>query len=270
MEDAQGISNGYELLCFLKPLYPVGDRNSWWWPSFRSIEVCDGVEIKGATESAPDLALCIASILGQNTRYENAHTALVSLYSYLFESLESKLDPQAFEDTQGLEYPKLAYISRPDFQDSLLERLCKLEVGLLSSLIHKAGFHNQKAHRILLLANNAIADFGSFSAFAKGVSKEWLLAQKGIGNESASSILNYGLKREEMVADRYTQRLLASLGLEYDSYEDLQTFLRENLEKGKNLYDFDIPLAQLMARFHGKIVEHGKRARRKRDKNARP
>ena len=137
-------------------------------------------------------------------------------------------------------------------------------------MIHKTGFHNQKAHRILLLANNAMADFGSFGAFAKGVSKEWLLAQKGIGNESASSILNYGLKREEMVADRYTQRLLASLGLEYDSYEDLQAFLCENLEKGKNLYDFDIPLAQLMARFHGKIVEHGKRARRKRDKNARP
>ena len=44
----------------------------------------------------------------------------------------------------------------------------------------------------------------------------------------------------------------------------MQYFLTTNLEKAKQLYDFDISLAQIMARLHGKIVECGKTHRLKK------
>ncbi|MDD7296902.1 MAG: hypothetical protein PUG77_06405 [Helicobacter bilis] len=89
------------------------------------------------------------------------------------------------------------------------------------------------------------------------VTKEWLLSQKGIGLESASSILNYALKREEMVVDSYTQRLLGHCGLLFDDYHSMQDFLTRNLYRASEIYG-DMPLAQIMARFHGKIVECSK------------
>ncbi|RDU60899.1 endonuclease III [Helicobacter sp. MIT 14-3879] len=255
------LSSGYDLLMTLKAHYTVGDHNSWWWPSFCSIEIKEGIEVRGALDSkVPNLSLCFASILGQNTRYENAWFALISLYEYLFSQLDSLMNFTSCQITpfKDYKYPHLAFISQAIWQDSLLEILHKTSPDIVARLICKAGFYNQKSHRILLLAKNILQDFGSFDSFAKEVSKEWLLSQKGIGKESASSILNYGLKREEMVVDKYTQKLLANLGYEYETYEDIQGFLCKNLIKAKELYDFDISPAQIMARLHGKIVEHCK------------
>ncbi|STQ85291.1 hypothetical protein [Helicobacter muridarum] len=256
------ISNGYELLSFLKAHYCVGDSASWWWPSFQSKKIKDGIEICGGLySSAPNLSFCLASILGQNTRYSNAWTSLINLYSYFFDMLDSmysfnRSDVLAFHN---YEYPNLAFISSSKWHDCLLNIICNMNLYTMARLISSSGFYNQKSHRIILLSRNILYDFGGFDRFAREVDRTWLLEQKGIGNESASSILNYALKRDEIVVDKYTQKLLASLGHEYIKYEDMQAFLRENLDNARNLYDFDISLAQIMARLHGKIVEHCKR-----------
>lgn len=143
-----------------------------------------------------------------------------------------------------------------------LKKLANCDLIILSHLIKPSGFFNQKAARIKMLCENILREFGDFSSFKNRASRQWLLNQKGIGFESADSILNYGLFREIMVVDKYTQKLLLRFGLEFESYEDIQSWLmhgvEENLDKIYDLYKYEIPLYQIYGRFHAKIVEFSK------------
>ena len=140
-----------------------------------------------------------------------------------------------------------------------LEKLftCKLEV--LSELIKPSGFYNTKAKNLQLLCRAIVEDFGSFELFCETVSREWLLGQKGIGQESADSILCYACEREAMVVDAYSARLLQAFGYEFESYENLQAWFCEGIEmhwhKMQTLYGRELSLNEVYARFHGKIVE---------------
>lgn len=227
------INSGYDLFYFLKQHIYVGDENSWWWPSKSSIRVIGFVEINGAKNPLkPVFSHLISSILGQNTKYENAAKALDNLYkNNIFKEDEDK----SIESFLNLAQENLAFI------------------------IKSSGFYNQKARNILLLLANLKSDFSSFANFYENVTREWLLSQKGIGPESCDGILNYCLKKEELVGDKYTQKLLATLGYEFFSYEDMVVFLKQDLYRAKSLYSFDISLAQIYARFHGKIVEFSKK-----------
>ncbi len=143
-----------------------------------------------------------------------------------------------------------------------LEKIAEIDVEFLATLIKPSGFYNTKAQRLKLLCQNIIKDFGDFENLKKEVSREWLLAQKGIGFESADSILCYACFREVFVVDNYTNRLLKSLGYEFESYEEIQEWMVEgiesNIESIKRLYKSDINLYTIYSRFHGKIVELGK------------
>ena len=135
---------------------------------------------------------------------------------------------------------------------------------MIASLITSSGFANQKAKRLVTLSKNILSEFGDFKNFSQEVSSEWLLSQKGIGCESRDCILNYACLREVMVVDRYTQRLLASLGFEMFEYDEIQSWLVGGLQWGdiSSLYDESVSLAQIYARYHGKIVELSKRGLR--------
>lgn len=143
-----------------------------------------------------------------------------------------------------------------------LENLAKCDIYALESYIMPSGFYRQKAQRLGLLAHNIIDEFGDFEGFKERATREWLLAQKGIGKESADSILNYALYREVMVVDKYTQRLLSALGVEFYDYDDIATWLVagivENYDKVVALYGYEISLSAVYARFHAKIVEFSK------------
>ena len=143
-----------------------------------------------------------------------------------------------------------------------LESLANCDILVLQNAIRQSGFFRQKAIRLQNLAQNILSDFGDFESFKESVSREWLLNQKGVGKESADSILNYACLREVMVADKYTQRLLAEYGFEFWEYDDLAGFLmrgvEENYDRVVALYGYEIELHALYARFHGKIVEYGK------------
>lgn len=144
--------------------------------------------------------------------------------------------------------------------ESDLKKLSMIESEILQS--HIIGLQRQKSARIIGISTYILEDFGSFEGFKESVDYKWLLAQKGIGAESACAILNYACEREIMVVDSYTHRLLSSLGWEIDGYDELREFcergVRENLGRVQELYGESMSLAQIFARFHGKIVEFGK------------
>lgn len=250
------INDGFDLLKILHKHYNVGDRQSWWWPSFLSLRVENGIEMNGAAQIEMDLSLCFAAILGQNTKYEYAATSLSNLYMFFYNNLtKTPNDDIGLYSTYP--NPQLTLIAQPHYQDLILKQLANLLPQDIMPFIRISGFYQQKATRLIALAQNIIKDFETFHNFSLHVTKEWLLSQKGIGLESASSILNYALKREEMVVDSYTQRLLGHCGLLFDDYHSMQDFLTQNLYRASEIYG-DMPLAQIMARFHGKIVECSK------------
>ncbi|QIR75145.1 3-methyladenine DNA glycosylase [Sulfurospirillum diekertiae] len=140
-----------------------------------------------------------------------------------------------------------------------LEKLSLLDLESLAMHIKPSGFYNTKAKNLSLLANAILEAFSSFEFFCEAVDREWLLAQKGIGEESADSILCYACKQEAMVVDAYTARLLEGFDYSFESYAALQEWMVEGLlhnqSKINQLYGKEISLTELYARFHGKIVE---------------
>lgn len=171
----------------------------------------------------------IGSILTQQTKWERVEESLKNLKERKFLSLEA--------------------LSKSDIQE-------------VAMLIKPSGFYNTKAQRIQMLCTHILNDFGTFEAFQNEVTREWLLAQKGIGMESADSILCYACKREVFVVDSYTQRLLAALGYTFEDYMQIQEWMQEgiksNLKEIQDIYKYKIELHTIYARFHGKIVEYAK------------
>jgi len=131
-----------------------------------------------------------------------------------------------------------------------LKSLAETEMELLIECIRPSGFHKAKSKNIQTLCQNIISDFGDFANFQYEVSREWLLSQRGIGQESADAILCYGCKRDVMVVDKYTQQLLVALGREFDLYDDIQAWCVDGFRSDDLHRDF--------ALFHGMIVEYMK------------
>jgi len=142
-----------------------------------------------------------------------------------------------------------------------VEDVATLDPIYLAEIIKPAGFYNQKSKRLIALSRNILRDFGDFESFKENVDREWLLAQKGIGFETADSILCYACGRDVMVVDAYTKRLLKRKGYEFESYDEMKEWcergIEENWHKLAPLYEDDLNLC--FARFHGKIVEFMKR-----------
>ena len=144
-----------------------------------------------------------------------------------------------------------------------LETLSSADTNHIASLIKPSGFYNTKAPRLIMLTQNILKDFGSFDTFVNEVDRTWLLAQNGIGMESADSILCYACHRPVFVVDSYSQRLLGALGYEFETYIDLQEWMQQGIEENFHkiglLYGAETDLATVYARFHGKIVEYAKK-----------
>jgi len=78
-----------------------------------------------------------------------------------------------------------------------------------------------------------------------------LLSVKGVGNETADSILLYAYKQPQFVIDAYTKRIAFALNLADESvgYMELKKLFESNLPKDVALYQ----------EFHALLVEHAKR-----------
>ncbi len=114
-----------------------------------------------------------------------------------------------------------------------LKNIKKTNTEKLASLIKSSGYYNQKA-KIL----KRIAEFYSENNLNKEELRNKLLNIKGIGNETADSILLYAFNIPIFVIDAYTKRIFSRMGFcEKDiSYNKLQELFMKNLEKDTILF----------------------------------
>ncbi len=171
--------------------------------------------------------VCVGAILTQNTNWVNVEKAIANL------KREGVLSPQALRD---------------------------IPVEKLAGVIRPAGFFNVKSVRLKGFVDWFFANFdGSLERMCEA---EWprlrieLLKVKGIGPETADSILLYACGKPTFVVDAYTKRLLTSLGLitGKEGYEELRTLFMENLPAAVGLFN----------EYHALIVEHAKAHCRKK------
>jgi len=128
----------------------------------------------------------------------------------------------------------------------------------LQELIRPSGFYKAKSKNLKLIAQNILKDFSSFKNFKELVAREWLLSQKGVGQETADSILNYACYKEVFVVDSYTHRLLRAFGYEFEKYEELQEWIVSIFYQAYCKLFPKLSRAQAYARAHGMIVEYCK------------
>ncbi|MCL2702690.1 MAG: endonuclease [Defluviitaleaceae bacterium] len=141
-----------------------------------------------------------------------------------------------------------------DLSPTLVENM---DETTLREKIRPAGFFNQKTDYL-----KTITDwYKKYSYDPETVKKQYqtrlrgeLLSVKGIGRETADSILLYAFGFPEFVVDAYTMRLLARFGEPERKYEDLKAVFQSQLPKDAALYN----------NYHACIVINGKEHCRKK------
>lgn len=121
-----------------------------------------------------------------------------------------------------------------------IKKIKKVKQDKLAKLIRPSGYYNQKAERLKL-----VADFLSKNHSPK---REQLLGIKGIGPETADSILLYAYNQPFFVIDAYTKRIFERLGCKANNYGEWQNLFMNNLPKD----------TQLFKEYHALLVELGK------------
>jgi endonuclease III related protein len=125
------------------------------------------------------------------------------------------------------------------------EKILSLDNETLKSAIKCAGFLNQKANYIMALTEFFMSLNGEIPT------RKELLSVKGVGNETADSILLYAYKQPFFVVDAYTRRIFTRLKLvnDEDSYLEIKKKFESNLPQDYKLFN----------EYHALIVEHAKR-----------
>jgi endonuclease-3 related protein len=124
----------------------------------------------------------------------------------------------------------------------------------LAEYIRPAGYFNIKSRRLKNLTSMLVEGYdGDLSMlFDEDIESQRmaLLSVKGIGPETADSIILYGAKKPVFVIDAYTYRILSRHNLidEQVTYSEIQDLFMDNLE----------PDCQLFNEFHALIVKTGK------------
>lgn len=162
------------------------------------------------------LEIIIGTILAQNTSWVNAEKALWNLAQKNLIS-ESKLN--------------------------------KLDLDELAQIIRPSGFFNQKAIKIQnmlqFLQKNPIS---SLKKLKINVLRQNLLDIKGVGPETADSIILYAFKKPIFVNDAYTKRLLSRIGSipEKSNYDFIQNLFHSQINADFVVY----------SEYHALIVQH--------------
>jgi endonuclease-3 related protein len=129
-----------------------------------------------------------------------------------------------------------------------------IPVSVLAEYIRPAGYYNIKARRLKNLIGLIEAEHGGdinafFSLDADALRGE-LLSVRGVGRETADSIVLYGAGRPLFVIDAYTYRILVRHGViqEEAGYDEIQSLFMDNLPHD----------VELFKEFHALIVKTGK------------
>jgi len=134
------------------------------------------------------------------------------------------------------------------------EAIHRIELAALAELIRPAGYYNIKAKRLKDFVDWFFDNYDGAPAGMERVNTDQLraelLAVKGVGRETADSILLYALGRPVFVVDAYTARITVRHGLiEPDAdYEQLRELFESNLPRDTQLYN----------EYHALLVRAGK------------
>ncbi|MGC8677780.1 MAG: endonuclease III domain-containing protein [Hydrogenobaculum sp.] len=124
-----------------------------------------------------------------------------------------------------------------------LKAIKHVDIELLKELIRPSGFFQRKA-KILKEVSN----------LEESPTREILLNIKGIGKETADSILLYAYNKPYFVIDMYTKRLLDRLfDITFKEYDHYASFITSQIPQDIDIYK----------EYHALIVEHAKRYCRK-------
>jgi endonuclease-3 related protein len=152
----------------------------------------------------------------------------------------------------------MANLKREGFLDASL--LLGAEPETVKALIAPAGFFNVKYDRlmnVLEYLGGHDMDLERFRRLSIADLRDELLQVRGIGPETADSILLYGFERPVFVVDAYTRRLFTRLGygwMEKAPYSQVQEFFMNELPSDSDLYN----------EFHALVVVHCKDTCKKR------
>ncbi len=110
------------------------------------------------------------------------------------------------------------------------DKISKADKNKLAELIKPSGYYNQKTERLKATAK--------FFKENKNITRDSLLSIKGIGPETADSIILYAFNKPYFVIDAYTKRIFKRLGIkETEDYSTLQTMFTDALEKNHILFN---------------------------------
>ncbi len=135
----------------------------------------------------------------------------------------------------------IANLKREELLDS--KRLLELHRDELAALIRPAGYYNIKAERLQnflrLLQQKFSGDITTMRGIALDELRQILLSVKGIGPETADSILLYALDFPVFVIDAYTMRILARHDLiDGDTdYHQAQAIFMDNIPVDAALFN---------------------------------
>ncbi len=156
------------------------------------------------------MEICVGAILTQNTNWNNVSKAI------------ENLKKAAILDCSALYH---------------------LPTEELAALIRPAGYFNVKARRLKNFINFVWENYGgSLDKMFQtdcGPLRQALLSVKGIGPETADSIMLYGGNKPTFVVDAYTMRCLRRHDIvdEYCQYEDARRLFMENIPQDVTLYN---------------------------------
>lgn len=129
---------------------------------------------------------------------------------------------------------------------------CKLRK--LQTAIHSSGFYRQKAQRLKEFCSYIVKNYGTVEKwFEEKENVEQLRAEllslKGIGPETADSIILYAAEKPKFVIDAYTHKWAKKrFGWRNLTYDELQERFETALPRN----------VQLFKEFHALIVKQGK------------
>jgi len=139
-----------------------------------------------------------------------------------------------------------------------INKLARLPVTELAQLIRPSGFYNIKAQRLhnllYFLTQNYQGSLAKMSNISTKKLRTDLLSVKGIGEETADSILLYALLRPVFVVDAYTKRIFSRHKFfPYDTeYSKVQKLFTDNLPKSTKIYNEYHALIVRLAKEHCK------------------
>ena len=158
--------------------------------------------------------VAIGTILVQNTNWKNVNIAIKNLNSQKIHSFE---------------------------------QLLAIDLEKLENLIRPAGFYKQKARYL-----RSLAEMFQYlhTEGEKNLSRSQLLSVKGIGKETADSILVYCFYEPFPIVGTYTRRFLARI------FGD-EKFLKKKYEKIQEELSTAFPAdSYLLGKFHALVVSH--------------